>query len=282
MNYRHLYHAGNFADVMKHIILVAIIEQLQQKATPYCCIDTHAGSGYYDLFSDSAAKNKEFAGGILKVIKQDNPPRLIKHYLNCIHAINNRLTGAKFSSLHYYPGSPLIAQLMGRPHDSLIASELHPQEYQSLRAALSGHPQASVHHMDGFIGLKAFLPPKERRGVILIDPPYENPDEFTRLALSLPIALKRFETGIYAIWYPIKDKLQTKRFHAALRQNITNSILIVELTIHPDLPQHLNGCGMAIINPPWQLENQLAEILPWLWKALTINNQGGHQLYLLK
>lgn len=282
MNYNHLYHAGNFADVVKHIILIAILEQLQQKEKPYCIIDTHAGQGYYDLFSVEASKNKEYADGVLKVIATDKPPRLVLRYLHCIHAINNRLTAANFSSLRYVPGSPLIAQYFNRPHDRLIACELKTENYQALREALSGHPQASVHHLDGYLGLKAFLPPKERRGFILIDPPYEDPNEFIRLAKNLPLALKRFATGIFGVWFPIKNKQQSQAFYQTLKQNINNSILVVELTIYPDLPQHLNGCGMIIINPPWQLEQQLSETLPWLWKSLSINDQGAHHLYLLK
>lgn len=282
MNYRHIYHAGNFADVMKHVVLIAIIEQLQQKATPYCVIDTHAGAGFYNLSAEDALKTKEYAGGILRVIAAEGKDRLIRQYLACVHAINNQLSGPGYSSLHYYPGSPLIAQYFARPNDRLIASELEPNAYQVLRKALSAHQKAAVHHMDGFLGLKAFLPPKEHRGLILIDPSYENPEEFTHIARSLPLALKRFATGIYAIWYPIKDKQQTRNFHQVLKQNINKQILIAEITIYPDLPQHLNGCGMAIINPPWQLEKELSTIWPWLWGTLSIQGQGAHHLYLLK
>lgn len=281
MNYRHSYHAGNFADVVKHIILTALISSLSRKETPFCYIDTHAGTGYYDLFSDFAAKNKEFMGGIEKIISQEAPPPLVKHYLDCVHKINNQLTHSKFASLHYYPGSPMIARYLIRSHDRVVACELQPQEYQSLKNAFAGDKQVAIHHMDGFLGLKAFLPPKEKRGLVLIDPPYEDPDEFNRIVHSLPAALKRWETGIYAIWYPIKEKSQVEHFYRTIKQNIHHPVFIIELTIYPYLPHHLNGCGIAIINPPWQFDQTINDILPWLWNALTINQQGDFASYLL-
>jgi 23S rRNA (adenine2030-N6)-methyltransferase len=159
---------------------------------------------------------------------------------------------------------------------------LQRQEYEALRTTFAGDKQIAVHHMDGFLGLKAFLPPSERRGVVLIDPPYEDPDEFTRIAHSLPIALKRWESGVYAIWYPIKEQILVERFHRVLKENIHQPIFIIELTTYPDLPHHLNGCGLAIINPPFQFDTAVQELLPWLWKSLTINDQGDFRAYLLK
>ncbi|RDI48581.1 23S rRNA (adenine(2030)-N(6))-methyltransferase RlmJ [Aquicella lusitana] len=282
MNYRHLFHAGNFADVVKHVTLVALLASLARKETPFCYIDTHAGTGFYDLSSEFAAKNKEYEGGIEKVIQQDNPPDLIRRYLYCVHQINNKLTSSTFASLRYYPGSPMIARCLARPHDRIIACELQPAEYQALRTAFAGDKQVAIHHMDGFLGLKAFLPPHERRGLVLIDPPYENPDEFTRIAHALPTALKRWETGIYAIWYPIKEKSQVERFYRAIKKDLVLPVLAIEFTIFPDLPNHLNGCGMVVINPPWQFDTVIAETLPWLWKALTINDQGAYRTYPLK
>jgi 23S rRNA (adenine2030-N6)-methyltransferase len=169
-----------------------------------------------------------------------------------------------------------------RPIDRLIACELKQQTYQALRAAFLGDKQAAVHHLDGFLGLKAFLPPAERRAITLIDPPYENPDELIHIAYYLNNALRRFASGTYAIWYPIKERRQITHFHQVLKQTVTQPILIVELTIYPDLPQHLNGSGAVIVNPPWQVDKALLEILPWLWKALTINDQGDYCAYFLK
>lgn len=282
MNYRHSYHAGNFADIVKHITLTALIVALQNKDKPFCYIDTHAGTGVYDLFSEQAKKTNEYQNGIEKVIQREQPPALVKRFLDCVHQINNKLTGTTFSSLRYYPGSPLIARQLLRPHDRIVACELHPQEYQTLRNTFAGDKQVAVHHQDGFLGLKAFLPPAERRGLILIDPPYESPDEYLRIVQTLPFALKRFATGVYAIWYPIKEKKDTEQFYKTLGKNIELPILIVELTIYPNLPHHLNGCGLAIINPPFEFEKTINELLPWLWKALTINDQGDYRAYLLK
>lgn len=282
MNYKHVYHAGNFADAFKHSILTALMQSFARKDAGFCYIDTHAGKGYYDLFSDSAKKTKEAESGIEKIIHESNPPFAVKRYLNCVHEINNKLSASKYASLHYYPGSPMIARQLLRPQDSMIACELHPDEYQSLKNTFAGDKQVAIHHNDGFLGLKAFLPPKERRGFVLIDPPYEDPDEFTRIAHSLPAALKRFETGTYAIWYPIKDNASVERFYRTLQQLIDHTILAVELTIYPDLPNHLNGSGIVIINPPYQFEDTLRDILPWLWKALTINEQGHFRVRKLK
>lgn len=276
MNYRHAYHAGNFADVLKHVVMIAIIQSMQRKDTAFCYLDTHAGMGYYDLQSEPTQKTKEYLGGIEKIISAEHPPALIKTYLNCIHDINNQLSHANYASLKYYPGSPLIANHLLRPQDRLIACELQPEQYGLLREAFIGNRQAAIHHTDGFLGLKAFLPPKEKRGLILIDPPFENPDEFTQLARHLPHALKRFESGVFAIWYPIKDLRQVERFYQALEQSISAPILSIDLTIYPDLPSHLNGSGLAIINPPWQFKETIDGVLPWLWKALSINGQGQY------
>ncbi len=282
MNYRHLFHAGSFTDVVKHVVLIALLEAIARKDKSYCYIDTHAGSGAYDLLSEQAQKTKEFVSGIEKVIQCENPPAIVKHYIDCIHHINAQLTGEKFSSLRFYPGSPLIARYFARPHDRIIACELQPQEYQSLRNTFINDKRVAVHHMDGFLGLKAFLPPPEHRGLILIDPPYENPDEFIRIAHALPTALKRFAGGVYAIWYPIKTKSQIEQFYKTLKREIAQPIFTIELTIYPDLANHLNGSGLAIINPPWQFAETIEEILPWVWKALTINNQGAYHASLLK
>ncbi len=282
MNYRHSYHAGSFTDVFKHVILTALINALSRKETAFSYIDTHAGTGYYDLFSDSAKKTREYEGGIEKIIQQENVPPLIKRYLDCVHKINNQLSAAKFAALRYYPGSPMIARYLVRPQDKIIACELQREEYTALRNAFAGDKQVAVHHMDGYLGLKAFLPPQSRRGLILIDPPYENPDEFMHIAHSIHAAIKRFATGVYAIWYPVKNHSEIKRFYQTLKQQLDLPILSIELTIYPDLPNHLNGSGVAIINPPFEFVNTMNDLLLWLWKALTINDQGGYQTVTIK
>lgn len=282
MNYRHAYHAGNFADVIKHVMLVALIQSLMRKESPFCYIDTHAGAGCYDLFSDSAKKNREYENGIEKIIQQENPPPVVKQYLYCIHSINNQMMGSHYASLRHYAGSPLIVRQLIRPMDRIIACELHLEEYQALKKTFAGDRQVAAHHTDGFQALKAFLPPHERRGLILIDPPYEEIDEFTHITHALHTALRRFENGTYAIWYPIKGRHPIEKFHQSLLKTTEKPILSIELTIYPDLPSHLNGCGLAVINPPWQFEETVRELLPWLWKALTINNQGAFHAQTLK
>lgn len=283
MNYRHLYHAGSFADVAKHLVVVSLIASLLRKETPFCFLDTHAGSGYYDLLSEPAKLNKEHANGIQKVLSQENPPALVKRYLGCIQKTNTRLSQSRFASLRYYPGSPFIVRPFLRPKDRIIATELHPQEYQNLKEACAHDRQIAIHEMDGYQGLKAFLPPIERRGLVLIDPPYENPDEFKHIIAALGVALKRWETGIYAIWYPIKERLHVNQFHKILKETVQREMLAVELSIYPeDVTSHLNGTGMLIINPPWRFEQEMNETMPWLLKTLTLSHQGRFRVFPLK
>jgi 23S rRNA (adenine2030-N6)-methyltransferase len=282
MNYSHSYHAGNFADVFKHIVLLALIKSFLRKENGFCYLDTHAGAGSYDLFAESAQKTKEFESGITKLFHKEHPPQLIKQYLSCVQRINNRLTQSMISNLRYYPGSPTLAHYFLRPQDRMILIELHPQEAQLLKRSYTSDPRVSVHLKDGYQSLKAFLPPKERRGLILIDPPYERPHEFADIVTTLPIALKRFATGTYAIWYPIKDRASIDRFHHAVKEIVKQPIFVAELSIYQEVsPLHLNGSGMLIINPPWQFDRQVQDFLPWLWKNLSYQGQGQFRHALL-
>jgi 23S rRNA (adenine2030-N6)-methyltransferase len=282
MNYSHAYHAGSFADVFKHIVLLALIKSFLRKENGFCYLDTHAGSGFYDLFAESAQKTKEYESGITPLFHKERPPQLIKQYLSCVQRMNNRLTQSVISNLRYYPGSPAFVHYFLRPQDRMILIELHPQEAQLLKRAFANDVRVSVHLKDGYPSLKAFLPPKERRGFILIDPPYERPHEFVDIVTALPTALKRFATGTYAIWYPIKDRPTIDRFHRAIKEIIKQPILVTELSIYQEVsPLHLNGSGMLIINPPWELDRQIQGFLPWLWKSLTIQGQGQFRHFLL-
>lgn len=285
MNYRHLYHAGNFADVFKHIILIALTKSFLRKENAFCYLDTHAGIGKYDLSSEAAQKSKEYENGIVKILQAENPPELVQDYLKCI----NTLADARGSDLteprpsgsgnFVYPGSPEIVKHFLRPQDRMILCELHAEDVKILKKNYPHNKQIAIHHQDGYQSLKALLPPKERRGLILIDPPYENTNEFSHIISALSQALKRFETGVYAIWYPIKDRDSIVRFHRELKATISRPMLISELMLYPDnLATHLNGCGMLIINPPFQLDQQIEKILPWLWKTLSVNNQGSYIL----
>jgi 23S rRNA (adenine2030-N6)-methyltransferase len=276
MNYRHAYHAGNFADVFKHIVLVAIVQSLLRKDSAFCYLDTHAGIGYYDLFSNNAQKGKEYENGIAKILHADNPPALIQLYLQTIHKLNSTLS-LDTEKLQYYPGSPYFVKNFLRPQDRIVLTELHNDDFQTLKRAFPHDKQIGIHHQDGYQALKAFTPPKERRGLVLIDPPYEQPDELMQTITTLSNALERWENGIYALWYPIKDYRSIERFHKALQQRIDKPILITELSIYPDvLSTHLNGCGLAIINPPWQLHQELNAVLPWLWERFSPDQKGGY------
>lgn len=278
MNYRHAYHAGNFADVFKHVILIALINALRHKENPLCYIDTHAGSGIYDLFSPEAQKTKEFARGISKIMQQQDPPALVKQYIHCVQTINNRLNNA-ISSLRYYPGSPAILKYFLRAQDRLLLTELQPQEYQLLKKNFLNYRQISIQLLDGYQALKAALPPKERRGLILIDPAYERPDELNDLIAALSVALKKFETGTYAIWYPIKDSLSVMRFLQKINKSISRPHFTVELSVYSESnPTQLNGSGMLIINPPWQVDQHIQACLPWLWKTLAFQGQGQYAI----
>lgn len=273
MNYRHTYHAGSFTDVFKHVVLVALIQSLLRKETAFCYLETHAGIGHYDLHAETTQKSKEFVDGIQKVFAQKNPPQLIQDYLNCVKKLNNN------DELRFYPGSPYFAKALMREQDRMVLSELHPDDFQTLKNFFRHDKQIAVHHQDGYQSLKAFLPPKERRGLVLIDPPYEKPDELQKLPEILVHALKRWETGIYAVWYPIKARRQITQFYDEIKAKIQRPILISELCIYSeDIATQLNGCGMMVINPPWQFDQQLETILPWLWKTLSVNGQGRFSL----
>lgn len=282
MNYQHSYHAGSFTEVFKHIILVGLIKALLRKDNPFCVIDTHAGRGFYDLTSDAAKKTKEYESGIMKVMQHTNPPGLIKEYLADVKLFNNRLSQSTFSSFRYFVGSPKLMRHYLRLQDRMILSELHPVEQRILKDNFAEDRHVSTHLLDGYQALKAFLPPKERRGLILIDPPFERPNEFAQILTTLPMALKRFSTGIYAIWYPIKDRPPIDHFHRALKEVISQPMLAIEMSIYPEnSAQHLNGSGMIIINPPWQFDKQVSDWLPWLWKVLSVQNQGQYRIQTL-
>jgi 23S rRNA (adenine2030-N6)-methyltransferase len=272
MNYRHSYHAGNFADVFKHIILMALTSTLLRKDKAFCYLDTHAGIGLYDLRSNAAQKSQEFVNGIQKVREQKDPPPLIQEYLRCVQTL----------PAHHYPGSPYIVQQLLRPQDRMVLTELHGEDWQQLKNNFYYDKQVAVHHHDAYQALKAFLPPKERRGLVLIDPPYEIPNELTQITTALTEAVKRWDTGIYALWYPIKERRSIERFHQTLKQKISQPMLVVELSIYPEnLNTHLNGNGMLIVNPPWQIDQQIKDVLPWLWKTLSPTGQGRYDIKAL-
>ncbi|HYD31275.1 MAG TPA: 23S rRNA (adenine(2030)-N(6))-methyltransferase RlmJ [Azospirillaceae bacterium] len=271
MNYRHIYHAGNFADVLKHTVLALLLEHLRRKDTPFVVLDTHAGIGRYDLSSIEAGKTREYESGIARLLAAPDLPPELAPYLDVVRALN-----PEAGPLRWYPGSPRVARSLMRPSDRLILAELHPEDAVTLKREFRGDRQVAVHHQDAYQSLKAHLPPKEKRSLVLVDPPFETPDEFARMVAGLKAAHKRWPTGQYALWYPIKERALIWRFHQALEDAAIPKTLAVELTILPeDDPFRLSGCGMILVNPPWQLDITLGRVLPALHRALGAPAGGG-------
>jgi 23S rRNA (adenine2030-N6)-methyltransferase len=279
MNYRHVYHAGNFADVLKHTTLARVIEHLKKKAAPFRFVDTHAGSGRYTLGSPQALKTREWASGIGRLLGPDAAPlpknvgRLMASYLDAVRAENPP------GCLDTYPGSPLIARQLLRPEDKIVVNELHPEERRQLELAMRGDRRAKVLALDGWVALKSLLPPKERRGIVLIDPPFEEEGELARLADGLAEALRRFATGVYLAWYPIKDARPIARFHDRLAAAPGPDLLRAELLVHGAASgDRLNGCGLIIANAPYTLQGELADILPELTRRLGLTAGARYRL----
>lgn len=259
MNYRHAFHAGNFADVFKHVVLTLLLKAVRSKDKPFIYLDTHAGAGRYDLGSEAARKTREFEQGIARLWALTTPPPALRDYLAAVHALN------RGEQLRFYPGSPRIARHFLRRQDRMVLCEANPDEFRRLKAEFAGDKQLSVHRQDGYLGLKAFLPPPENRGIVLIDPPYESADEFERVAGALIASCARWRGGIYALWYPIKLPAAVAALHEALRHSGIRKILLAELAVYPrDNAFRLNGCGMVVINPPWRLDEELKSLLPQL------------------
>jgi 23S rRNA (adenine2030-N6)-methyltransferase len=276
MNYRHAYHAGNFADVVKHAVLALALDHLKAKDTPFCVIDTHAGVGRYDLEATAARKTGEYRSGIGRLLERDPQtlPGELRPYLGTVKALNGG--GLGNGSLRWYPGSPRLVRSLLRPQDRLIALELHPEDAAALAALFARDPQVRVQQGDGYVGLKALLPPRERRGVVLIDPPFEAKDEFERVVQGLRQGHRRWATGHYLIWYPIKDRAPVAAFHAALKATGIARILAAELLLRPaDDAQRLNGCGLILVNPPWPIEDELHSLMPALAEILGAGPGGG-------
>lgn len=266
MNYRHGFHAGNFADVVKHATLARIISYLREKPAPFRVIDTHAGAGLYDLSGSEASRTGEWRQGIGRLRTASLSPEmqnLLAPYLEAVAELNPG------GGIKTYPGSPLLVRAWLRPGDRLIACELEPQAATALARNLSKSTRAKVFPIDGWIGLSAYIPPKERRGLVLIDPPYEAPDEFTRVAEAFAQARRKWANGIYLIWYPIKDRSGPDGLAKRLKALRIGKILRAELTLATvPAADRLIGTGLIIANPPWTLERELSVMLPALAACL--------------
>lgn len=276
MNYRHAYHAGNFADVLKHSILTLLIEHLKKKEAAFRIIDTHAGIGLYDLTGEHAQKTNEWSSGIGRLFNKSLSIQnavLLEPYLKIIKDQNPE------GGLRLYPGSPLIVRRLLRPQDRLIANELHPEDYTVLAKLFARDRQAKALNLDGWVALKALLPPKEKRGIVLIDPPFEIGGEFDRLVEGLKEASQRFATGIFFLWYPIKDLKAIQQFHKKIVELGLKNILVAEFFIKPLLNNDLlNGSGHLIVNPPFTLVSQLQSLLQELSPLLREDSKASFVL----
>jgi 23S rRNA (adenine2030-N6)-methyltransferase len=275
MNYRHAFHAGGFADVIKHIVLVRMLTYLQEKPAAFRVIDTHAGAGVYDLTSDEAQRGAEWLTGIARLMQarfSEAVLPLVQPYLDIVRAFNPQ------AALETYPGSPLIARALLRPQDRLTACEVEPKARKRLIDALHRDIQARVVDLDGWIALPAFVPPNERRGLVLIDPPFEQKDEFERMADGFAQAFAKWPTGSYLLWYPVKSRRATDNLARQVAETAgagaqPGKCLRLEFSVAPQgADAGLISAGLLIVNPPWKLLGELKAILPELEKPL---GQGG-------
>jgi 23S rRNA (adenine2030-N6)-methyltransferase len=271
MNYQHDFHAGNFADVFKHIVLTRILLRLCAKEAAFRFIDTHAGSGTYCLSSPEAQKPAEWQGGIGRLLAAgpaEEAPAAALPYLQIAAPLARKEPPR-------YPGSPAIAQALLRRQDRMLFCELHPRAFACLKANVGHDSRAKAFAMDGYMALRAFIPPPERRGLILIDPPYEEPDELERAAEAAAHAWRKWPTGIYALWYPVKDRERASAIAPVFARRGIGRALRLELQIGPPSPQGpLARCGLWIINPPFELDEQAKTMLPWLSKRLGNSEPG--------
>jgi 23S rRNA (adenine2030-N6)-methyltransferase len=271
LSYRHSYHAGNHADVLKHIVLTLCINALKEKEKPFLYLDTHSGAGRYLLQSEHAEKTGEFLSGVNLIWQQSEIPELLNTYLSVLKRYN------PFDDLKYYLGSPLIAKQLLREQDKINLTELHPTDYPLLRQEFSKDKRAKVLREDGFAQLKSKLPPESRRGIILIDPSYEIKDDYQKTPKALFEAYKRFATGIYLIWYPVVSRTQTQKMISEIINSGIKRISQFEFAIKPDNNQKgMTASGMLVINPPWKLHEQMQTIMPWLKNILDKDKTGNY------
>lgn len=279
MNYRHAYHAGNFGDVLKHAVLASIITYLKRKPQPFRIVDVHAGIGRYDLGGIEAGKTGEWEGGIGRLLGREAAPipervaAILAPYLETVRAVNQP------GELDFYPGSPLVARLLMRPEDKLVVNELHPEDRALLEAELGRDKSVKIMGLDAWVAVRALLPPPERRGLVLIDPPYEQPDEMAKAVTAIDDFTKRFATGMLMLWYPIKVSQEPRAMHEAMAARNTLKALIAEVAIRPEVEARgLNGSGLLLINPPWTLREELEVLLPFLADRLAQRAGGGYRL----
>lgn len=270
LSYRHSFHAGNHADVLKHIVELLILQSLKQKEKGFLYLDTHSGTGRYSLFSAESEKTGEYLEGVARLWDRDDLPEEVALYIDELKKIN------RSGKLKYYAGSPLLAVNQLRPQDRAILTELHPNDFPLLRQEFAKAEHVQTKRENGFQQLKSALPPKERRGFVLIDPPYELKEDYELVVKAIEEGYKRFATGVYAIWYPVVLRQHTKRIVRGLEESGIRKILQIELAVRPDSDQRgMTASGMIVINPPWQLESQMKKILPYLTDVLVPEGTGS-------
>ena len=268
MNYRHAFHAGNFADSMKHALLIWLLRALMRKPAPIFVLDTHAGRGRYDLTSGPAERTGEWRAGIGRLL--DDPPEELTDYV------------AEVQAQGLYPGSPALIRALLRDQDRLACCELHPEDHAALKAEFGRDPQVAVHRRSAWEAIGALLPPAQKRGLILIDPPYEDTAEFSHLAAGLKTGWSRFRAGVFAAWYPIKHRAPVRAFHTALVESGIRDIVAAELWLREPLDaSRLNGCGLVVINPPFGFEQAAPPILRALLDRLG-NHEPGEGIAMMR
>ncbi|MDX6917391.1 MULTISPECIES: 23S rRNA (adenine(2030)-N(6))-methyltransferase RlmJ [Pectobacterium] len=272
LSYRHSFHAGNHADVLKHTVQSLIITALKEKEKPFLYLDTHAGAGRYQLSGEHAERTGEYLDGIAKIWQRDDIPAELEPYMQAVHTYNHN------GQLRYYPGSPLIARQLLREQDKLHLTELHPSDFPLLRNEFQKDSRAKVLRDDGYQQLKSQLPPLSRRGFMLIDPPYELKTDYQAVVKGIQEGHKRFATGVFALWYPVVLRQHIKRMLKELEATGIRNILQIELAVLPDSDRYgMTASGMIVINPPWKLAAQMKSVLPWLHSVL-VPEGTGHTL----
>jgi len=272
MNYRHAFHAGNRGDVVKHAVLMRLLVSLRQKVKPFFVLDSHGGAGWYDLDDAAARRTGEASAGIDRVMAAPDSAAtpLLADYLQAVAACR-----AETGRPRAYPGSPWLIRSLLRSHDRLAVCEWHPEEAARLRRQLSSDPRVGIHHRDGYEGVKGLLPPAERRGLVLIDPPYEHTEETARIARALSQGYRRFTTGLFAVWYPIKERPAVWRLQDAVVATGIRRVLRTELSWSGQEDRlRFTGCGLMLVNPPWRVAQELPDLLDLLHRALKTEDGG--------
>lgn len=265
MHYQHRFHAGNFADVFKHVLLCGLLRALNRKETPWAYIETHAGGGDYDLRSAAAERTAEFHDGIARLLPMRDAPAPVAAYLDIVRAMNGIAAGG--GELRRYPGSPWFASQLARRDDRIVLCEREPAIAAELKAALGADPRVAVHQRDGY-EVPALLPPREKRGLVLVDPPFERPDEFDAVAAFLQRAQARFANGVYAVWYPYKKRFDTERFLRRVRRDGAREAINYTLETGAPSAGQMHACGVLVVNPPYAFVTEIEPVLPWLAEML--------------